>query len=72
MAFVRLKNIQGKVFVPESDPNQPRKHTCDDCYCCQLCSDERCQICLQEKECKPCGLTDDLQSKPPANLPSSE
>jgi hypothetical protein len=53
MAFVSLPGITGKVYVPEENENHPRKHPCKDCYCCQCCSDDRCNVCLtQPDSCK--------------------
>lgn len=46
MAFVRMKGIDGLVFVPE-DTGAAKKHPCADCYRCQWCSDNRCALCLR-------------------------
>ena len=46
MAFIRMKDVEGLVFVPE-DTGAAKKHPCADCYHCQWCSDNRCTLCLQ-------------------------
>jgi hypothetical protein len=28
-----------------------KKHPCPDCTCCQWCSDDRCRLCLNRKNC---------------------
>ncbi len=48
MAFIRMKGIEGLVYVPE-DTGAAKKHPCADCYHCQWCSDNRCELCLQGK-----------------------
>jgi hypothetical protein len=50
MAFVRMKGVEGLVYVPE-DTGGSKKHPCDDCYYCQWCSDNRCELCLKTKAC---------------------
>jgi hypothetical protein len=51
MAFIRLKGVEGLVYVPEDD-GVLKKHPCVDCYSCQWCSDNRCDLCLKAKLCK--------------------
>jgi len=51
MAFIRIANIEGLVYVPEDDGGV-KKHPCPDCYACQMCSDARCELCLKRKTCK--------------------
>ena len=46
MAWKEIPGLKGKVYVPDSPPESPRKHCCADCFSCQLCSDERCSLCL--------------------------
>ena len=54
MGFVRVKGLAGKVWVPETGGTaQQRKHPCPDCHCCQHCSDDRCQVCTQERKDVP-------------------
>lgn len=48
MAFIRMKGIEGLVYVPE-DEQSPKKHPCVDCYRCQWCSDNRCGLCLRQQ-----------------------
>ena len=50
MAYVRLKRIQGLVYVPD-EPDDMKKHNCPDCFCCQWCSDSRCDACLKKARC---------------------
>ncbi|MBN2270043.1 MAG: hypothetical protein JXN61_05480 [Sedimentisphaerales bacterium] len=51
MAYKRIRGIPGLVYVPEPD-EQGGKHPCKDCFCCQWCSDSRCQICLKKRACR--------------------
>jgi hypothetical protein len=57
MGFIRMKGVEGLVYVPE-DTGGAKKHPCRDCFCCQWCSDNRCGLCLQakvpgKKSCRP-------------------
>jgi hypothetical protein len=45
MAFVSIPGLKGKVFVPDKQPRGLKKHPCDDCYTCQMCSGDRCDVC---------------------------
>jgi hypothetical protein len=51
MAFIRMKGVEGLVYVPQDDGGL-KKHPCEDCYFCQWCSDNRCDLCLKAKSCK--------------------
>mgnify|MGYP006901960248 CR=1 FL=1 len=46
MGFIRMKGVEGLVYVPE-DTGRPKKHPCRDCFSCQWCSDNRCELCLE-------------------------
>jgi len=45
MAYRRIKGFKGLVYEPEPD-QMGSKHKCKDCFCCQWCSDSRCEPCL--------------------------
>ena len=66
MPFIRLPGIKGKVYVPEIDASQPRKHNCSDCFSCQMCGDDRCSICLKQKSaCRNvCSISERKNPKP--------
>jgi hypothetical protein len=49
MAFVTVPGLPGKVFVPETMAGMKKKHPCPDCFSCQECGDDRCQVCRCEK-----------------------
>ena len=57
MAFVKIKGFKGMMYIPE-ESESPKKHPCADCFSCNFCSDERCDLCLKGKtdynsrECK--------------------
>jgi hypothetical protein len=51
MAFVTIPGFKGKLYVPEETPGSLKKHPCKDCYACQICSDDRCNLCLIQKSC---------------------
>jgi len=44
MAFQKLPNNKGLIYVPECR-NCIKKHPCRDCFSCQWCGDERCRVC---------------------------
>jgi hypothetical protein len=46
MPFVEMPGLKGKVYVPARQEESCRKHPCRDCYFCQMCSDDRCKLCL--------------------------
>ncbi|MDY6968048.1 MAG: hypothetical protein SVR08_05270 [Spirochaetota bacterium] len=52
MPFVKVPNFIGKVYMPEDNPDGIKKHNCTDCFSCQMCSDERCELCLKSHSCK--------------------
>ena len=45
MPFETIAGFPGKVYVPEEQPADHKKHHCKDCHNCQMCSDDRCQVC---------------------------
>ena len=53
--------MPGKLYLPEVQKNSEKKHPCSDCYSCQHCSDERCDLCL--KRCHTCGGENALDEK---------
>jgi len=57
MPFVSHPRLPGKVYVPEELQVKPKKHPCKDCFSCQLCGDDRCQVCCGET------VTDAVPSK---------
>lgn len=46
MPFVRIPGLKGKVYVPEKQPVEEKKHPCQNCFSCQMCTDSRCSVCL--------------------------
>jgi len=46
MAFIEIPGLKGKVYVPDEKSGHIKKHDCKDCYSCQMCSNDRCQLCL--------------------------
>ncbi len=40
-----MTGITGKVYVPEKKPGVKKKHACQDCFSCQMCSNDRCRLC---------------------------
>ena len=55
MAFVSIPGVKGKVYAPEVRAASLKKHPCKDCFSCQLCSDDRCNLCLSQKTCRKKG-----------------
>jgi hypothetical protein len=52
MPFRSVHGLKGKVYIPEQQESAPKKHPCQDCYACQMCGDERCNVCLRQKACR--------------------
>ena len=48
MPFVKVTGLRGKVYVPEASPK--KKNPCKDCFSCQWCCDNRCEVCLNNGE----------------------
>lgn len=48
MPFVKMPGVTGKVYVPEKPPDEAKKHDCADCFSCQMCGDDRCNVCRRE------------------------
>ncbi len=55
MPFIILPNNNGKIYDPKHDSAPPRKHHCENCFSCQVCSDDRCRLCLNSNRCDLCG-----------------
>ncbi len=55
MPFIRIAGLEGKVFVPETEPERRKKHPCKDCHFCQMCTDDRCALCKVQKKQKEFG-----------------
>ena len=51
MGFKPASNIQGRIFIPEEEDVDARKHACPDCFKCQMCGEERCQVCRHAGPC---------------------
>ncbi|MBS3757295.1 MAG: hypothetical protein KGY61_01380 [Desulfobacterales bacterium] len=53
MPFKKIPGLPGKLYIPEQDPDAPKKHDCPDCFSCQICSDSRCRICRGQHKERP-------------------
>ena len=45
MPFDSIPGGFGKIYVPERKHRLPCKNSCPDCFSCQFCSDDRCNVC---------------------------
>lgn len=45
MAWITIPGLAGKVYVPDNDGQQPKKHPCPTCIVCQWCDETRCRVC---------------------------
>ncbi|MEW6078299.1 MAG: hypothetical protein AB1724_10835 [Thermodesulfobacteriota bacterium] len=45
MPFIDVPGLPGKLYVPEAMAATKKKHACPDCFSCQHCGDDRCQVC---------------------------
>jgi hypothetical protein len=50
MIFIKVPGLEGKVYVPRTDLSAPKKHPCKDCFSCQMCTNERCKLCRENKD----------------------
>ncbi|MBL0715210.1 MAG: hypothetical protein JJV98_16095 [Desulfosarcina sp.] len=55
MGFQPASNIKGRIFIPDETPEAEKKYTCPDCFQCQMCSNDRCQICRATRQYVPEG-----------------
>ncbi|HNR12134.1 MAG TPA: hypothetical protein PKM59_02345 [Thermodesulfobacteriota bacterium] len=51
MAWIEIPGVKGMVYVPDERPRCVKKHSCEDCYACQQCSDAKCSLCRSRKSC---------------------
>lgn len=51
MPFITIPGLTGKIYVPAEGAATPRKRHCPDCFSCQRCSEDRCQVCACQKSC---------------------
>jgi len=60
MPFIRIPGLAGRVYQPDGAATGTRKHPCPDCYCCQVCGDERCAACRagRDTEAEQTGQAD--------------
>jgi hypothetical protein len=49
MTFIKVPGLEGKVYVPETNLEIHKKHPCKDCFSCQMCTDNRCILCREQK-----------------------
>ena len=50
MPFETIVGLKGKVYVPETQAQIPKKHPCRECFSCQMCADDRCNVCRRYHE----------------------
>ena len=50
MPFVKVPGLPGKLYVPEKQKNCQKKHPCKDCFSCEHCSDDRCNVCRDKEK----------------------
>jgi hypothetical protein len=52
MPFATIPGLKGKVYVPQAASGCSKKHPCPECFSCQCCSDDRCRVCLSQRNCR--------------------
>ena len=52
MTFVSVPGIKGKVYIPQETDRSLKKYPCKDCFSCQQCSDDRCRVCRDQRNCR--------------------
>ena len=45
MPFIRSPGLPGKLYIPATGDVDAKKHPCPDCFACQRCGEDRCQVC---------------------------
>ena len=50
MPYIRIPGVEGLVWDQEPVPASLKKHDCKDCFSCQWCSNESCEMCLGSKK----------------------
>jgi hypothetical protein len=50
MAWTRSSGLPGKIFIPDEENRAPQKHHCQNCYSCQWCEENRCNVCRCEND----------------------
>lgn len=55
MPFVKMPGLKGKVYVPEKKSKCSKKHPCKDCFSCDRCSDDRCNVCRSSESERTSG-----------------
>ena len=51
MPFIDAPGIEGQLYIPEESPGGMRKYHCEDCASCMICNDDKCAMCLGQREC---------------------
>jgi acyl dehydratase len=49
MTFIQAPGIRGQLYLPEEPSQGTRKHNCEDCAACMVCNDDKCAMCLKQK-----------------------
>lgn len=62
MPFIKIEGFTGNIYVPEINQGK-KKHQCKDCFSCQFCSDERCELCLKKRTCPKRNVQHDAPEK---------
>ncbi len=50
MPFVSIPGGFGKIYVPDNKHRLSCKNPCPDCFSCQFCSDDRCNVCKNAQQ----------------------
>lgn len=45
MSWTTVPGLAGKVYVPSGAGQMKMKRACEDCFSCQWCDENRCQVC---------------------------
>jgi hypothetical protein len=50
VAWIKHAGLPGKVFQPDDNGLNPKKHPCTACFACQWCDENRCRVCRSSVE----------------------
>ena len=61
MPFITVPGLTGRLYVPETPPEEKKKHACPDCFACQNCGPARCHICRSGKRDGRISIRDKME-----------
>ena len=60
-----MPGVPGQIYVPDND-SQLKKYPCPDCFSCQWCGANRCELCRKRQACSADGRACQCEDGKPA------